>query len=150
MKTLIPKKAIAATLSTLMLGVAIAQEAATLPPVQRSGQVEYVSGGVGKDEAAAIERSSRQWPLTLEFAVKDKPRAHFAADVAVTVRDAKGQTALQTTSDGPFLLAKLPAGKYDIVATLAGKSLNKQVRVQHGQAAKTLFMWPPGVDESHS
>lgn len=86
MKSLIHKKAIAATLSTLMLGAAIAQEAA----------------------------------------------------------------ALQTTADGPFLLAKLPTGKYVIAATLAGKSVNKQVLVQHGQAAKALFMWPPGVDESHS
>jgi hypothetical protein len=150
METLIHKKVIAATLSTLVLGAAIAQEAATLPPVQRNGQVEYLSGGVGKDEAAVIERTSRQWPLTLKFAVKDKPRVHFAADVEVTVRDAKGQTALQTTSDGPFLLAKLPAGKYVIVATLAGKSLNKQVLVKHGQATKALFMWSPGVDESHS
>lgn len=150
MKPVIFKTAIAVTLGTLVMGGAMAQTGPTLPPVQKSGQVEYLSGGIGKDEATAIESASKRWPLTLEFAVKDKQRADFVAAVNLVVRDAKGRTALQTTSDGPFLLAKVPAGHYTVDATLAGKTLHKQVSVKHAQPAKVVFLWPAGTGESRS
>ncbi len=150
MKHQIQKTAIAASLGAVIMGAAIAQEAATLPPVQSSGQVEYLSGGVGKDEATAMERASRQWPLTLQFAVNEKPKPHFTADVKVTVRDRKGNTVLETTADGPFLLAKLPAGRYAVTATLADKTLNRQVLVRNGQPTKALFLWPRNVEEGQS
>ena len=90
MKTLIHKVTIAAALGTLMMDGAFAQTATAMPPTHNSsGQVEYLSGGIGKDEAMAIESASRQWPLTLEFAVKDKQRADFVANVKVVVSDAR-------------------------------------------------------------
>ena len=89
MKTLIHKVTIAAALGTLMMDGAFAQTATAMPPTHSSGQVEYLSGGIGKDEAMAIESASRQWPLTLEFAVKDKQRADFVANVKVVVSDAR-------------------------------------------------------------
>jgi hypothetical protein len=150
MKTPIHKSVIAATLGALMVGGAFAQSAATLPPLHKSGQVEYLSGGIGKDEATAIESASKQWPLTLEFAVKDKKHADFVANVDLVVRDAKGHTALQTTSDGPFLLAKLAPGHYSVDATLADKRLHQTVLVTPGRPAMAVFVWPAGTGDSHS
>ena len=150
MRTPIRKAAIATTLGTLMMGGAFAQAATALPPVHKDGHVEYLSGGIGKDEATAIESASKQWPLTLEFAVKDNKRADFAANVNVVVRDAKGHTVLQATSDGPFLLAKLGIGHYAVDATLAGKTLHEKVLIKHGQPAKAVFEWPAGTDQSRS
>ena len=72
MTSMIHKATVAAATGALLLGAALAHAAAALPAVHKSGQVEYLSGGVGQDEAKAIESASRQWPLTLEFAVKDK------------------------------------------------------------------------------
>ena len=88
--------------------------------------------------------------MTLEFAVKDKSRADFAADVNVLVRDAKGHTALKATSDGPFLPVKLAPGHYAVDATLAGKTLHEKVSVKHGEMAKAVFEWPAGTDKEHS
>jgi len=150
MKTLIHKAAMAATLGALMMGGAVAQTAIALPPVHKSGDVEYLSGGIGKDESTAIERASKQWPLTLEFAVKGKQRDVFAADVKVVVHDAKGHAALEATSDGPFLLAKLAPGPYVVDATLAGKTLHEKVVVKHGQPTKVVFLWPAGTGETRS
>jgi hypothetical protein len=148
MKNPFPKAALAAFLGALMLGSAMAQSEAVLPPVQKAGPVEYLSGGVGQDEARAIERSSAQWPLTLQFAVKDKQRAVFAADVTVAVRDARGHTALTATSDGPFLLARLEPGSYAVDATFGGKTLHEKVVVKRGQPARAVFVWPAGTDEA--
>lgn len=144
------KALLAGALSALALSAgAAAQAVPALPVVHKSGSVEYLSGGVGRDEAQAIEAAATHWPLTLEFAIKDGHRADFAADVKVTVRDAKGHAALEATAAGPFLLAKLPAGRYSVDATLAGKKLHERVVVKAGHAAMAVFLWPAGTGESH-
>jgi hypothetical protein len=142
--------AVAAALGALVIGGASAQAATELPQVHKSGRVEYMSGGVGKDAAMAIEQASRKWPLTLEFTVKDGKRDEFTADVKVVVRDARGREALQATADGPFLLAKLAPGHYDVDATLGSKTLHEKVSVKQGQPAKAVFVWPAGTSERHS
>ena len=46
----------------LLGGVARAQADSALPAVQKSGAVEYLSGGIGLDESTAIQSASRHWP----------------------------------------------------------------------------------------
>jgi hypothetical protein len=150
MTTLVQRLAAAAVLGATMTGAALAQAADTLPPVQRSGAVEYLSGGIGVDESTAIQNASKQWPLTLEFAIQNKQRAEFAADVAVKVHDAKGRAVLDTTAGGPFLLAKLVPGAYTVDATLGGKTLHAKVNVKAGQPAKAVLVWPAGTDGTRS
>ena len=150
MTSMIQTAAVAAATGALLLGAAFAQAATALPAVHKSGQVEYLSGGVGRDEAKAIESASRQWPLTLEFAVKDKQKADFVADVNVMLRDAEGRTALKAVADGPFLLARVQPGHYTVDATFGGKTLHEKVLVKAGQPAKRFFEWPAGTGESHS
>ena len=150
MRTRTYRSAVAAVLGTLLLGLGAAQASAALPPIHHSGPVQYLSGGVGQDEAQAIESASKQWPLTLEFAIKDKAHSDFAAAVDVHVRDAKGHTVLKTTSSGPFLLAKLPAGHYGVDASLRGKTLHENLVVSTGQPTRHVFLWPQGTDEGRS
>jgi hypothetical protein len=150
MSKVIRKTARATALGSLLLGGVLVQAATTLPPVQTIGHVQYLSGGIGKDESQAIEHASKNWPLTLEFAVKDKQRNDFTADVKVIVHDAKGHAALEATSAGPYLLAKLAPGHYTVDATLAGKTLHEKVVVKHGHPAKAVFMWPTGTDAARS
>lgn len=150
MKTLNKPIAAATALCALMTGAALAQAATPLPPVQRSGTVAYPSGGIGVDESKAIQNASKQRPLTLEFVIKDKQRADFAAGVAVKVHDAKSHAVLDTTAGGPFLLVKLPPGRYAVDATLAGKTLHASVKVESGRPARTLLVWPAGTDGTRS
>lgn len=151
MKTLTRKAASAAVLGALVAlitGAALAQADAPLPPVRASGPVEYLSGGIGDDESAAIRKASGQWPLALEFAIQDRQRADFAADVKVRVRDAQGNDVLQATSEGPFLLARLAPGRYAVEATLAGQTLHRKVDVKAGQSSREVFLWAAGADKS--
>ncbi len=129
----------ALTLGALVSIAALAQTG--LPTVQHSGSVDYLSGGIGIDESTAIKAASPQWPLTLEFAVSTQPRADYASDVQVTVRDAHNAVALQTTASGPFLLVKLPPGQYTVDALYAGKTEHQSVTIVQGRPAKSTFVW---------
>jgi len=150
MKNLFQKTAAVVTLGAAILGPGLTLAETSLPPIQNNGQIEYLSGGIGKNEATAIKTASKHWPLTLEFAVKDKTRSDFAANVNLVVRDAAGHAALQTTTAGPFVLAKLAPGGYTVDATLDSKTLHKKIFVKQGETAKALFLWPIGTDEGRS
>jgi len=148
MKASIRQAAAVAALGVALFGVASAQ-AASAPPMQKVDGIETMSGGIGDGEAAAMQSEARHWPLTLEFAIKDKAKSDYAADVNVLVRDTHGHTVLQTTAEGPFLLARLNPGQYTVQASLDGKTLQQKVMVGH-QPARHLFLWPAGTDESAS
>jgi hypothetical protein len=139
---------VAATLAALgfsLFGIGLAQ-AAPLPPMHKIDGIETMTGGIGEGQSSAMETEGKHWPLTLEFATKDHAKSDFAADVKVMVRDAKGHTVLQTTSSGPFLLARLDPGNYTVEATFGGKTLQQKVEV--GKApTRHLFLWPQGTGE---
>ena len=140
------------TLSVVALGAllvaAAAAQTGALPAVQQSGSVRYMSGGIGSDESQAMQAEGRQWPLTLEFTVNTQPRADYAANVQVTVHDAKNQVALQAKANGPFMLVKLAPGHYTVDALYGGKTLHQSVTIVAGQPAKSMFTWPAGTTAS--
>ena len=114
---------------------------ASLPAEKTAGQVQYVTGGVGQEEADAFRNAQRDYSLALEFGNQATPRAQFTAGVNVLIRDARGNTVLDAVSDGPFLLAKLPAGRYTIRATQNGKTLDRVATVAGGKSTHVAFLW---------
>lgn len=142
MRTLHFIAASALLVSAPVFATAMHQDATgKLPPESVQGVARYVSGGVGHDQAMAFRHAEHKYPLALEFAVKAKPRDEFTANVKVHIRDAKGKTVLDTTSSGPFLLARLPEGKYDIKATQGGKTLERHVAVLDRKPVHVGFVW---------
>src|SRR5271170_3325486 len=79
-----------------------------LPPETTQGNVSFVSGGIGQNEAMTFQNTAKNFPLEIEFVMKDEPRNAFLANVNVVIRDDAGKTVLRTVSQGPFLLATLP------------------------------------------
>ena len=77
----------------------------------------------------------------IELAVKHTPRAEYAADVHVIIKDAQGKGMLDTHNDGPFLLAKLPAGRYTVTAEQYGQMLTKSADVATRKPVHLLFLW---------
>ena len=123
---------------------ALAAQAAN-PPIHESQGIEYMSGGIGSDEARFMQTVSPRWPATLEFAIKDPADtqgADFAANVRVQVRDASGHAVLDTLAEGPFMLARLAPGHYDVEATLNGQTLKQELTVRADVPSKRLFVWP--------
>lgn len=137
--------ALAAALVGPLAGAVGAQADATLPPVQRAHGIEYLSGGIGKDESTAFQSAGRQWPLMLQFAVHGKQGGEYAANVSVLIRDRRGHEVLRAVADGPYLLARLAPGRYKVEARLAGKPLQHSVTVRADHPARAVFLWPEGT-----
>jgi hypothetical protein len=138
-KTSMMAAAIAASGLALSLN-AFAAPASYLPPTHRQGDVSYLSGGIGINESDAIKHVAKAYPLELEFVLKAKPKAEYLANIKVQIENAHDKTMLKTTS-GPFLLAKLPAGKYMISANRDGKVIHRQVEVAASGHQRVVFEW---------
>lgn len=113
----------------------------SLPPVQSQGQTEYLTGGIGEEESRAILKEGSSWPLMLELAQADTPRAAFISDVLVTIKDGSGNTVLETVTEGPYLLVKLPPGKYSLDATYESTKRHRDLSIQKGGSKKITLLW---------
>ena len=137
----ISHKIFTAALALGLAGAAFAQEG--LPPVQTFGSVTFVTGGIGLDESTAIKAAEKDFALSLLFA--QAKRGEYLSDVKVSIKDKAGKTVLEAVSDGPMLLAKLPAGVYKVSAEHEGNTLVKTVRVATKGVARAAFVWQPSA-----
>jgi hypothetical protein len=103
-----------------------------------------VSGGVGEQSAAAFKQAAAKYPLELLFAQKASPNDVYLASVKVTVRDRAGKVVLEAVSEGPYLLATMPAGKYQIEADNEGVVKRQVVEIVSGKHRKVVFVWGEG------
>ncbi|AOJ63661.1 carboxypeptidase regulator [Burkholderia ubonensis] len=109
-----------------------------LPAARQQGDVTFVSGGVGQDESTAFQRNEAAWPLALRFTGAG---GEFLADVHVRITDAKGAEVLKTDARGPYMLVKLPPGRYMVQASYQGKDETHSVTVTAKGGAKQAFSW---------
>jgi len=109
-----------------------------LPQTQQQGDVSFVSGGVGLDESRALLSAASQWPLSLRFTAGS---GEYLADVHVTITDAHGTSVLDTTSRGPYMLVKVPPGRYSVSVSHAGIAKTSAVTVAANGTARATFAW---------
>lgn len=126
----------------LTLGALAGPAGAQLPAVQTQGEVRYLSGGIGSDESEAIKAARDSYSLTLTLAGKAEGRDVYLSSVPVTIRDASGKTVLEVTSSGPYLLADLPAGRYEISARYAGQEKKTSASISAGKPQRLSLLWP--------
>ncbi|WP_295378969.1 hypothetical protein [uncultured Pseudacidovorax sp.] len=122
--------------------------AAPLPDILMAPQgTEYMCGGVGREQQAFMEMVSPRWGATLEFAVSRGQRGQFDEPVKVrVVNKYNGEQVLDAVAHGPYMLARLAPGTYDVEATLGPLTLTQTLNVALGAPGRTLFLWPSNFD----
>lgn len=133
-------------LSSALLGVG----AQTLPPLHTAGSVSYLNGGIGIDESTALKAESAKWPLTLLFAVQGRQRQVYAANVQVRILDKDGVVVLTVNEAGPYLLVKLPAGRYTVEATRFAQTQRRLIQVDPAKPQQQGWSWTEKEGETGS
>jgi len=115
---------------TLMLAAAALAAVAAFPA---GAQTAYQCSGIGLEEREAAD--SVPHTLRLEFAETD---GHYLGDVAARVTRG-GTEVISVTCPGPWLLADLPDGRYQVSATFEGKTRTQAVTIQGGKRKRVVF-----------
>ncbi|MBF0537182.1 MAG: hypothetical protein HQL03_02905 [Nitrospirae bacterium] len=100
--------------------------------------IQYLSGGIGVDERAQIEKMARgKYNVKLVFAVA---AGNYLGNIPVEIQDKKGNKVLSVEIEGPWFYVNLPRGAYTIKANLDGKV--KVHRLTVGKKLQTVaFVW---------
>ncbi|MBK5930165.1 hypothetical protein [Halochromatium salexigens] len=122
------------------VGVALATEAAMTDnevPIDQGTYLgtPWASGGVGDSAREALMKEYDDYNLKLEFAVAD---GNYLTDVAVSITTPDGVPVLRAFSPGPWLMTKLPAGRYDVAVNGFEKTFVREVTVP-AQGMETLI-----------
>ena len=119
-----------------LMGVGLAGPASAAGEAQTYQGVQYVCTGIGQ------ERDNPEWakyPAKIMLTTKN---GAYVANAAITIDDAKGKRVLETTCHGPWLLADLPPGRYQVSAKVDRYLHQGTIDVKaKGQAALTLRFW---------
>ena len=113
---------------------------------QTQGRVAYISGGISSDEADAMKAAAVSYPLSLELAVAGQQRSPYIADARVEIRDQQGNAVLDTTTEGPFLLVRLPSGTYKLDVQWNGAEKEATVQVVADRHQHVFFEFPRAAD----
>lgn len=123
-----PIQVIAAT-AVVLLAFSVAVRAADVP---------HVSGGAGADEREELLAKEQEYNLKIITAEKS---GDYLADVKVVIESANKERMLDTTMEGPILLAKLPPGTYTIRATSGRDTLTQTVTIPAQGLRQAVFRW---------
>lgn len=94
-----------------------------------------ISGGVGEEEMSYLKSIQNQYNLKLLITEKN---GTFLSDIDVRIEDAKGNVVADTTTEGPVLLAKIPAGKYTVKAKRNDEE--KEQKISIGSKGLSAYM----------
>jgi len=105
------------------------------------GDVTYLSGGVGKAESVAMRGNAKNYALEVVFVEKSGALEEYLSEVKLQIQDSGKNTVLDIDTEGPYFLANLPQGKYQVSAEYNGVVKTQLVTVSKKKHAKLVFWW---------
>jgi hypothetical protein len=95
------------------------------PQPHSAGTVVYVSGGIGQEERNALRAVAKDYNLRLAFATEG--RGAYLAGARVRIENLDGGVILDTRAEGPLFFARLPKGRYRVLATHDAGKVSQEV-----------------------
>ncbi|PCI52840.1 MAG: hypothetical protein COB34_08820 [Methylophilaceae bacterium] len=84
---------------------------------------------------------AKNFPLEIVLVEKMDGKEVYLADVNINIFDAKEKLVLNVSTEGPFLLAKLPNGVYQITAEFNAVMKTKRVMINKNKHTRIVFLW---------
>lgn len=107
-------------------------------PDARAAEVPYVSGGVGADAREELLAKEGKYNLKIIAAATS---GDFLADVKIVIESAGKERVLDTTMEGPILLARLVPGTYTVRATSDAQLQTRSVTIPPQGLRQLDFRW---------
>lgn len=126
-------------LSTLMLSLILAASGVSFA-AGNGGPVPTLSGGIGDDELQTMQAEAKNYNLQLLFA--EKTSGAYLSGVRLSLQNAAGKTVATADGAGPWFFARLPAGRYQVIAESGGLRQTRWINVAADPATKAYFYWP--------
>ena len=122
------------------LSTAHAQSANAIP---RQGQMGYLNGGFGEEQADLMRDMTSQFPVRFTFSRHNGTHGtdEFVADVHLRIVDAGGRTLLDLPQQGPIFLLRLPDGAYSIEAEYNGEVKTRKFDIVAGRHQAIALSW---------
>lgn len=109
--------------SKMLVLAALAATVTTAASSAERGPIPMLSGGVGLDSAAQIKLREKEFNFKLVITLIEGDYV-FGARVSIS---AAGKVIATHVADGPFFLARLPAGSYSVTLDYAGQSQTRKM-----------------------
>lgn len=122
-------------LAVLALSAQAAEQ--PLPEPEQVGDVKILTGGVGDAAQQAIREQADGYSFWLTLTGRD---GVYLADVQVRIENEKGEEVLETTTEGPFLLADLPPGRYAVRAMADGRRAERRTLDTSEKGQSRMFV----------
>ena len=122
----------------------VGQGSASYATSKIEAQVPAVAGGVGLNAREALRSGAPAHNVKMVFTLDT---GNYLADVGVKVTDSSGKTVIDGVSDGPWLYAQLPEGRYTAHASYGGKTVTKRFSVGKSGQMTSYFRWPASVEQ---
>jgi len=110
-----------------------------IPVAHDNHGIAYVTGGVGQDEVAALRGLASRYNMRATFTTGS---GEYLSGVAVQVSRSDGTVVFNATSDGPYLFARLPQGRYRLTASLDGAQRSRELYVPARGDVRFTMVWP--------
>jgi hypothetical protein len=129
----------AVALLTFIFGsLAFSQSGPFLIKKEQVNGITVISGGVGQDERDYMQDMADQFSTKIILSLKS---GNYLARVPVTIKDSGGEKVLEMETNGPWLYAELPQGRYTVTASYEGEAMEKQVNVPQSGQATVYLQW---------
>lgn len=105
----------------------------SVPAIERGTSpagVDYVSGGAGAEERLALGEQRGRYSFWLTTA--QLKNGAYLSNIRVRIRDEEQHLVLDHVTDGPWLMAQLPPGRYEVEAILQSEK-PARIEIQRGQ-----------------
>lgn len=100
--------------------------------------IVFMSGGIGERAQAQLLAREKEFNLKVVFTLVE---GNYVSDTRVEIRDAAGRTVIAHVCEGPFFLARLPAGAYSLTAAYDGQTQGRKVNVVAGHLRTEYIRW---------
>lgn len=124
----------------VVLAAAMTAVAQGVDRVQEQNGITFVSGGIGEDSRSDLAAREKSYNFKLLTTLEGA--GSFVSGVRVILATARGDKLVEHVSEGPIMLASLPAGGYVVIASFRGITHTRKFQVRADRLHTEHMRWP--------